>query len=109
MGWKNDRLDYLEQQLRDMQALASNQQSELSEQRSEIHALKAGVETTWEVITITSSGTRNSRGFSEIVDALHHAAYLRIEANYGRVTINKIETRRQALYPNGNAIAPFGR
>ena len=91
-----------------MKASYAEAMDELIEQRAKIRALKAGVETSYEVITVSRTGIRNSRGFTERVDALHHAAGLRIADTLERVTINKIESRRQALYPNGDVIRPFG-
>ncbi len=87
---------------------AEAMRKELADQRKEIHQLKAGVETRYEVITVTRTGSRDMRGFSQKVDALHDAADKRIGDAFERVTINEIESRRRALYPDGSVIQPFG-
>ncbi len=94
--------------IRYWQAQADHAEADAHALRKEVAALKAGVVTKYEVVTLSRTGTRNTRGFGEIIDALHHAATLRIEADFDQVTINEIETRRQALYPDGRVIHPFG-
>ncbi len=105
MSWKNIRIRNQEQAIKDLQDALGEAVNNSADQRAEIRALKKGVETTYEVITVSRTGTRNSRGFSERVDALHHATDLRIDGTLERrVTVNEIESRRQALLPNGDVI-----
>ncbi len=108
ISWKDRRIKELNEYAAGLLTDLAEANAVGTDQRKEIIVLKAGVETSYEVITVSRTGTRNSRGFSERVDALHHATTLRIADTLERVTVNKVESRRQALLPNGDAIRPFG-
>ncbi len=95
--------------IRYWQAQADHAEADAHALRREVDALKRGVETKYEVTTITRTGTRNTRGFGpNKVDALHWAADQRIGGIFERVTISEIESRHRALYPDGRSINGFG-
>ncbi len=85
-----------------------DQRTTIRSLQGDILELTAGVTTRYEVTTIAHTGTRNTRSFSEKIDALHWATDQRISAKFQRVTISGLESRREALYPDGRSINGFG-
>jgi len=108
MMTKREQINYMvrtNDTLRDALEVERNEASSL---RKDVYALTRGVETSYEVTTITRTGTRNTRGFKGKVDALHWATDKRIGDAFDRVTIAEVESRRQYLKPDGAVIQPFG-
>ena len=114
-GTKAITIENLYVTIEDMSATLAVSHKQNDDQRKTIRSLTedilvltAGLTTRYEVTTITHTGTRDIRSFSEKIDALHWATDQRISAKFQRVTISGLESRREALYPDGRSINGFG-
>lgn len=114
MTSKTTQIEHLQLAIHDLRGTLTAAHDQNHEQRKtirslqeEVFALRKGVTTSFDVVTISRTGTRDNRIFTDKVDALHWATDQRISAKFDRVVIFEIEKRRQALYPDGRVIAPF--